>query len=114
MGKKHLNIEEEKQINVIDLYSGIGMQKFAIERVFRYVNLLYYCDNHPPVSRMFSILHNCSEKKNVGDLNYASIEKSKNFFYYIKLLQNEMVQFQYFLEDGGYKEETGRTQWGKI
>ncbi len=57
-----------KEINLLSLFSGIGAFEKALNKLEVKYNLVNYCEIDKYASKAYSMVHKCSEDKNLGDI----------------------------------------------
>lgn len=57
-----------KKIKLLSLFSGVGAFEKALERLGVEYDLVNYCEVDKYASKAYSLIHNCSEEKNLGDI----------------------------------------------
>ena len=57
-----------KEINLLSLFSGIGAFEKALNKLGVKYNLVNYCEIDKYASKAYSMVHKCSEDKNLGDI----------------------------------------------
>ena len=65
------------KINIISLFSGIGMQEFGMNKVLgvERLNMVNFCEYDSTVAQIFSILHHVPIERNLGDITSLNIPK---------------------------------------
>lgn len=70
-------------MKLITLFSGIGMQEEGIKNAKIEYDLINYCEYDKSISKCFSLIHEESETKNLGDISSLNMQE-----YYDKLKRN--------------------------
>lgn len=68
-----------KTIKLLSLFSGIGAFEEALKNIGQKFKLINYCENESFVSKSYSLIHNVSESKNLGDITKVDETKLENF-----------------------------------
>lgn len=62
-------------LKVLSLFSGIGAFEKALERLNIDFELVNYCEIDKYASKAYSLIHNCSESLNLGDITKVDIDE---------------------------------------
>lgn len=66
-----------KKTKVITLFSGVGMQELGFDTAGLEYELINYCEFEKKPSKGFSLIHDCSEDLNIGDI--TKVDEKKYF-----------------------------------
>lgn len=66
---REIDIMQTTQLKVLSLFSGAGAFEKAMKRRGIDFDLVRYCEVEPTIAKSYSILHNVSEKLNLGDIS---------------------------------------------
>ena len=68
-----------RKLRVLSLFSGIGAFEKALSTLNINYELVNYCEKEKNIAKSFSILHNVSEEKNLGDITNVDEKNIPNF-----------------------------------
>jgi DNA (cytosine-5)-methyltransferase 1 len=67
------------ELKVLSLFSGIGAFEEALNKLNRKYELVNYCEFEPTATKAYSLIHNVSEEKNLGDITKVDETKLEDF-----------------------------------
>lgn len=68
-----------EKLKILSLFSGIGAYEEALKNLGIDVDIINYCEIDKVTASAYSILHNVSEEKNLGDITKVDESKLKDF-----------------------------------
>ena len=74
-----INIENSTPVRLLSLFSGIGAFEEALKNINQPFELINYCEFQPNISKAYSIIHNVSESKNLGDVTKVNEKELEDF-----------------------------------
>ncbi len=68
-----------KEIKLLSLFSGIGAFEEAFKNIGIKYDLINYCEFNPFIAKSYSLIHEVSEEKNLGDITKVNEKELKDF-----------------------------------